>query len=131
MGSSSVRYTILSARLNRQTSMFHRSSLSLCSRCLMRYLRSSIVVLALSSAMTVFGQSAPPEGQSGSSTASGPVDLTGFKTNIEQKNKALTDQVSSEKAIVKKNSEIIEDAKRIDAENKKLQAARKALDAQN
>jgi hypothetical protein len=61
----------------------------------------------------------------------GPVDLTGFKESIANKNKALTDQVTSEKAIVKKNGEILQDAKRIDVANKKLEAQRKALEAQN
>jgi hypothetical protein len=61
----------------------------------------------------------------------GPVDLSGFKETIENKNKALNDQVSSEKAIVKKNGEILQDAKRIDVANKKLEAQRKALEAQN
>lgn len=62
---------------------------------------------------------------------SGPVDLSGFKETIANKNKALNDQVASEKAIVKKNGEILQDAKRIDVANKKLEAQRKALEAQN
>jgi hypothetical protein len=61
----------------------------------------------------------------------GPVDLTGFKESIANKNKALNDQVSTEKAIVKKNGEILQDAKKIDVANKKLEAQRKALEAQN
>lgn len=96
----------------------------------MQLIRTCTVLLSLSAGIAAFGQSAPPPAAS-SGTASGPVDLSGFKQSIEQKNKALNDQVSNEKAIVRKNSLIIEDAKRIDAENKKLQAARKLLDAQN
>jgi hypothetical protein len=65
------------------------------------------------------------------SATRGPVDLTGFKESIAQKNKALADQVNSEKAIVKKNGVILQDAKRIDVANKKLEAQRKALEAQN
>jgi hypothetical protein len=61
----------------------------------------------------------------------GPIDLTGFKESIANKNKALTDQVGAEKAIVKKNGEILQDAKKIDVANKKLEAQRKALEAQN
>jgi hypothetical protein len=64
-------------------------------------------------------------------TPKGPIDLTGFKESIANKNKALNDQVSTEKAIVKKNGEILQDAKRIDVANKKLEAQRKALEAQN
>jgi len=61
----------------------------------------------------------------------GPIDLSGFKETIANKNKALTDQVGTEKAIVKKNGEILQDAKKIDVANKKLEAQRKALEAQN
>ena len=61
----------------------------------------------------------------------GPVDLTGFRESIASKNKSLNDQVSSERAIVKKNGEILQDAKRINVANKKLEAQRKALEAQN
>jgi hypothetical protein len=63
--------------------------------------------------------------------ASAPVDLTGFRDSIEQKKKVLNDQVNLEKNIVKKNGEIITDAKKIATVNKKLEAQRKALEAQN
>ena len=91
----------------------------------MRLLRTCSILISLS-AVSVFGQNASP-----ASSGSGPVDLTGFKTSIEQKNKSLEDQVTNEKAIVKKNSVIIEDAKRIDADNKRLEASRKQLESQN
>jgi hypothetical protein len=63
--------------------------------------------------------------------ASQPVDLTGFRDSIEQRKKVLADQVNLEKNIVKKNGEIIQDAKKIAAANKKLEAERKQLEAQN
>jgi len=91
----------------------------------MRLFHTCTILLSLSAA-TVFGQNAAP-----ASSGSGPVDLSGFKTSIEQKNRSLEDQVTNEKAIVKKNSVIIEDAKRIDADNKRLEASRKQLEAQN
>jgi protein TonB len=88
--------------------------------------------------MTAHSQSPAPAsgapaaaGSSGPGAGSGPVDLSGFKQQIEQKNKALTDKVRAEEQIVRKNGAIIEDAKKIDAENKKLEASRKSLEAQN
>jgi septal ring factor EnvC (AmiA/AmiB activator) len=63
--------------------------------------------------------------------ASGPTDLTGFRDSIAQKKKALSVQVKSEENIVKKNGQIIEDAKKIAAANKKLEQERKQLEAQN
>jgi hypothetical protein len=63
--------------------------------------------------------------------ASQPVDLTGFRDSIAQRKKALNSQVTIEKSIVKKNGEIIQDAKKIAAANKKLEAQRKQLEAQN
>jgi protein TonB len=101
----------------------------------MHLLRNCAVLLSLSTALTITAHSqssTPATGTTaGTSSGSGPVDLSGFKDQILQKNKALTDKVKSEEAIVKKNGAIIEDAKKIDAENKKLEAARKLLEAQN
>jgi hypothetical protein len=61
----------------------------------------------------------------------GPIDLSGFKEIVEQKNKTLSNQVNTEKAVVKKNGQIIQDAKKIAAANKKLEEERKQLAAQN
>jgi septal ring factor EnvC (AmiA/AmiB activator) len=117
----------------------------------MRFLPTCAVLLSFCAAVPAFSQntvlvaagtpanapaSVPTATSAAPSTAapaahSGPVDLTGFKESIANKNKALTDQVTSEKAIVKKNGEILQDAKKIDIANKKLEAQRKALEAQN
>jgi protein TonB len=101
----------------------------------MRLIGSCAVLLSLSTALTITAQSQNSTPASGApaaaSSGSGTVDLSGFKSQIEQKNRALTDRVKAEEAIVKKNGAIIEDAKKIDAENKKLEASRKSLEAQN
>jgi len=95
----------------------------------MRLLRPCTLLLSLSVSLSTFSQNAQPAAASGADAA--PVDLSSFRDDIAQKNKSLNDTVSVEKAIVKKNSEIIQDAKKIDAANKKLEAARRALEEQN
>ena len=98
----------------------------------MRFLRTSAILIMSCGAVAAFGQSTPATTATPSATTSkAPVDLTGFKEHIEEKNKALSEQVNSTKAIVKKNTVILEDAKRIAEDNKRLEAERKALDAQN
>ena len=119
----------------------------------MRFLPTCAVLISLCAVVPAFGQNtvlvaagtpaatvptnAPTTSSAPATTApapaaqKGPIDLTGFKETISNKNKALNDQVASEKAIVKKNGEILQDAKKIDVANKKLEAQRKALEAQN
>jgi hypothetical protein len=118
----------------------------------MRFLPTCAVLISLCAAVPAFSQnsvlvaagtpanapaSAPTTASAPATTAQapaaprGPVDLSGFKESIANKNKALNDQVATEKAIVKKNGEILQDAKKIDVANKKLEAQRKALEAQN
>jgi hypothetical protein len=112
----------------------------------MRFLPTCAVLISLCAVVPAFGQNTVlvaagtpaanvpanvPTTSSAPAVQKGPIDLTGFKESIANKNKALTDQVSSEKAIVKRNGEILQDAKKIDIANKKLEAQRKALEAQN
>ena len=118
----------------------------------MRFLPTCAVLISLCAVVPAFGQntvlvaagtpaanvpanapatSAAPAAAPAPAAQKGPIDLTGFKETIANKNKALNDQVASEKAIVKKNGEILQDAKKIDVANKKLEAQRKALEAQN
>jgi protein TonB len=122
-------------RSNRQTSTLQLTSLPFLG-CPMSFLRTSAVLFLSCAAISAFGQNAAPvttpsTTPSGANAAKTPVDLSGFKEHIEEKNKALSNQVSTDKAIVKKNTVILQDAKRIDAENKRLEAERKALEAQN
>jgi periplasmic protein TonB len=97
----------------------------------MRFLRTSAVLIMSCGAVAAFGQNTSATTTPSGTAAKAPVDLTGFKEHIEEKNKALNSQVSTTKAIVKKNTAILEDAKKIAADNQRLQAERKALDAQN
>jgi len=100
----------------------------------MNFLRTSAVLFLSCAAVATFGQTTSPAAGPSSSAAGAsktPVDLSGFKEQIEERNKALTDQVTSVKAIVKKNTVILQDARKIDADNKRLEAERKLLEAQN
>jgi protein TonB len=116
----------------------------------MHLLRNCTVLFSLSTAGAMIARSQNATPAAGAPVASGPaagtpaagtfaapyagstpVDLSGFKVAIEQKNKALADEVSAEKAMVKKNTAILGDAKRIDAENKRLAMAREQLNAEN
>ncbi len=98
----------------------------------MRFFRTSVVLILSCGVVPAFSQNTTSSTtSSGATTTKGPVDLTGFREHIEEKNKTLTDQVTTTKAIVKKNTAILQDAKRIDADNKRLAAERKELDAQN
>jgi len=107
-------------------------------------LTSCAFLLSLCTAVPAFSQvlvaASPATASTNASSASasaapaapaGPVDLTGFKEVVEQRNKALSTQVNTEKAVVKKNGQIIQDAKKIAAANKRLEQERKQLEAQN
>jgi protein TonB len=102
------------------------------SRCLMKIF-ATCFVLAMLSSIPALGQASDSTGQPAASAPGGsaPVDLSGFREEIQNKNKALNDKVNAEKMLVKKNAAIIEGAKKIDADNRRLDAERKQLDAQN
>lgn len=96
------------------------------------------LLIVLCSALPAFSQSndssttaAVATSPAGDSETATPQDLSAFREEIARKNKALGDKVANEKAIVKKNAIIIQDAKKIDAANKRLESERKMLDAQN
>jgi protein TonB len=92
----------------------------------MKKLLACTVLLTLS-AIPAFGQTE----SSGAAASTGSVDLSGFRDEIANRNKALADKVKNEQLLVKKNAAIIDDAKKIAADNNRLDAERKALDAQN
>jgi len=93
----------------------------------MKKLIACTVLLTLS-AIPAFGQTSD---SSQGAAAPGSVDLSGFRDEIANRNKALADKVKNEQLQVKKNAAIIDDAKKIAADNNRLDAERKALDAQN
>jgi periplasmic protein TonB len=95
----------------------------------MKNILACTVLLTLS-AVPAFGQVADSGGQPAASST-GAVDLSGFRDEIANKNKALADKVKAEQLLVKKNAAIIDDAKKIAADNNRLDAERKQLELQN
>ncbi len=59
------------------------------------------------------------------------VDFVALRQHLADQNKALTEQVTNQRALVKKNQELLKDAQRLDASNKKLMEEKKKLDAEN
>jgi septal ring factor EnvC (AmiA/AmiB activator) len=59
------------------------------------------------------------------------VDYSALRQRLADQNKTLTEQVTTQRALVKKNQELLKDAQRLDASNKKLLEEKKKLDAEN
>ena len=59
------------------------------------------------------------------------VDYAALRQRLAEQNKMLTEQVTTQRALVKKNQELLKDAQRLDASNKKLMEEKKRLDAEN
>jgi SMC interacting uncharacterized protein involved in chromosome segregation len=95
----------------------------------MRFLPTCALLLSLSAV--------PAFCQSNSSTvmptsANDPsVDYAALRARLAEQNKSLTDQVTSQRAIVKKNQELLKEAQKLDASNKKLMEEKKRLETEN
>ncbi len=59
------------------------------------------------------------------------VDYAALREKLASQNKELTEQVTNQRALVKKNQTLLKDAQRLDASNKKLLEEKKRLDAEN
>jgi predicted nuclease with TOPRIM domain len=59
------------------------------------------------------------------------VDYAALRERLAEQNKVLTDQVTSQRAIVKKNQELLKEAQKLDASNKKLLEEKKKLETEN
>ena len=59
------------------------------------------------------------------------VDYAALRERLAEQNKVLTDQVNTQRTIVKKNQELLKDAQKLDASNKKLQEEKKKLETEN
>lgn len=59
------------------------------------------------------------------------VDYSALRERLAAQNKVLTDQVNSQRAIVKKNQILLKEAQRLDASNKKLMDEKKKLETEN
>jgi predicted nuclease with TOPRIM domain len=59
------------------------------------------------------------------------VDYSALREKLAAQNKVLTEQVTSQRAIVKKNQILLKEAQRLDASNKKLMDEKKKLETEN
>ena len=98
----------------------------------MRFLPTCALLLSLS-AVPAFCQS-----NSSSNTSMLPanandasVDYAALRSRLADQNKVLTDQVNTQRAIVKKNQELLKEAQKLDASNTKLAEEKKKLETEN
>jgi septal ring factor EnvC (AmiA/AmiB activator) len=101
----------------------------------MRFLPTCALLLSLSavpafcqsnSAASTNNDTALPANASDAS-----VDYAALRQRLAEQNKVLTDQVTSQRAIVKKNQELLKEAQKLDASNKKLMEEKKKLETEN
>jgi hypothetical protein len=59
------------------------------------------------------------------------VDYSALRERLASQNKVLQDQVTTQRAIVKKNEILLKEAQKLDASNKKLQEEKKKLETEN
>jgi septal ring factor EnvC (AmiA/AmiB activator) len=59
------------------------------------------------------------------------VDYAALRERLAEQNKVLTEQVTTQRAIVKKNQELLKEAQKLDASNKKLSEEKKKLETEN
>jgi SMC interacting uncharacterized protein involved in chromosome segregation len=59
------------------------------------------------------------------------VDYAALRERLAEQNKVLTDQVNTQRTIVKKNQELLKEAQKLDASNKKLMEEKKKLETEN
>jgi hypothetical protein len=59
------------------------------------------------------------------------VDYAALRERLAQQNKVLTTQVTTQRAVVKKNQELLKEAQKLDASNKKLLEEKKKLETEN
>jgi predicted nuclease with TOPRIM domain len=59
------------------------------------------------------------------------VDYSALRQRLADQNKVLTEQVTNQRSVVKKNQELLKEAQKLDASNKKLMEEKKKLEAEN
>ena len=59
------------------------------------------------------------------------VDYAALRERLAEQNKVLTTQVTTQRAIVKKNQILLKEAQKLDASNKKLSEEKKKLETEN
>lgn len=58
-------------------------------------------------------------------------DYSALREKLAARNKELNDQVNMQRAVVKKNEELLKEAQKLDASNKKLEAEKQMLEKKN
>jgi hypothetical protein len=98
----------------------------------MRFLPTCALLLSLS-AVPGFCQSnsASNTGMLPANANDASVDYAALRSRLAEQNKVLMDQVNTQRAIVKKNQELLKEAQRLDASNKKLMEEKKKLETEN
>ena len=91
----------------------------------MRFLPTCALLLSLS-ALPGFAQSNLPTNANDSS-----IDYSALRQHLADQNKTLTEQVTNQRVVVKKNQELLKEAQKLDASNKKLLEEKKKLEAEN
>src|ERR1700679_3057272 len=91
----------------------------------MRVLPTCALLLSLS-ALPGFAQSNLPTNANDSST-----DYSALRQHLADQNKTLTEQVTNQRSVVKKNQELLKEAQKLDASNKKLMEEKKKLEAKH
>jgi len=103
----------------------------------MRHLSVFVLLTALSTAPAFSqSQSADTASTPASTTlpadASNPsIDYAALREKLAGQNKLLTDQLATQRAIVKKNQDLLKEAQKLQATNLKLADEKKRLEAQN
>ena len=59
------------------------------------------------------------------------VDYSALRQHLAEQNKVLQDQVTTQRAVVKKNQILLKEAQKLDASNKKLEEEKKKLETEN
>ena len=96
----------------------------------MRFARTGLLLATLSvSALPVFAQASQAAPSDNAATAS--VDYAALRESLSAVSKNLEGDVNTQRAILKKNQELLKEAQRLDANNKKLLAEKQRLIQQN
>src|SRR5271155_2865488 len=97
----------------------------------MRFLPTCALLLSLSAIPGVCQSSNSNTTILPANASDSSVDYSALRERLAVQNKTLTDQVNSQRAIVKKNQILLKDAQRLDASNKKLLEEKKKLETEN
>ena len=99
----------------------------------MRLIPTCALLLSLS-AVPAFCQSSNPSSTSTvlpANASDTSVDYAALRERLASQNKTLQEQVSTQRATVKKNEALLKEAQKLDASNKKLLEEKKKLEAEN